>query len=76
MVLLPLLILSMPIVFYNDSKLYNITDALYTLGIVYFLGFSFGNIIYMADSSLVKCIFIFINTFMVRYSNTHTYSKI
>ena len=41
MVLLPLLVLSLPIVFYNDSKLYNITDALYNLGIVYFLGFSF-----------------------------------
>ena len=60
MVLVPLLVLSLPIVFYNDSKLYNITDALYNLGIVYFLGFSFGNIIYMADISLVKCIFIFI----------------
>ena len=40
-VLVPLLVLSLPIVFYNDSKLYNITDALYNLGIVYFLGFSF-----------------------------------
>ena len=44
-VLIPLLVLSLPIVFYNDSKLYNIIDALYVLGIVYFLGFSFGNII-------------------------------
>ena len=71
MVLLPLLILSMPIVFYNDSKLYNITDALYTLGIVYFLGFSFGNIIYMGDTSLIKCIFIFIIAFI-----TDTYAYI
>ena len=30
----------------KDSKLYNITDALYNLGIVYFLGFSFGLILY------------------------------
>ena len=70
-ILLPLLILSLPIVFYNDSKLYNITDALYALGICYFLGFSFGNIIYMGDSSLVKCIFIFIIAFI-----TDTYAYI
>lgn len=70
-ILLPLLLLSMPIVFYNDSKIYNIIDAMYTLGIVYFLGFSFGNIIYMADVSLVRCIFIFIIAFI-----TDTYAYI
>ena len=71
MVLLPLLVLSLPIVFYNDSKVYNIMDSLYCLGIVYFLGFSFGNIIYMADTNLVKCIFIFLIAFM-----TDTYAYI
>ena len=71
LVLTPLLIMSLPIVFYNDSKLYNITDALYNLGIIYFLGFAFGNIIYMADTSLVKCIFIFIIAFI-----TDTYAYI
>ena len=70
-VLIPIFSLSLPIVFYNDSKLYNITDALYSLGIVYFLGFAFGNIIYMGDSSLVKCIFIFIIAFI-----TDTYAYI
>ncbi|MBQ2872539.1 MAG: phosphatidate cytidylyltransferase [Bacilli bacterium] len=70
-ILVPLLLLSLPIIFYNDNKLYNITDALYNLGIVYFLGLSFGNIIYMADSSLVKCIFIFIIAFI-----TDTYAYI
>ena len=70
-ILVPLLLLSLPIVFYNDNKLYNITDALYNLGIVYFLGLSFGNIIYMADSSLVRCIFIFIIAFI-----TDTYAYI
>lgn len=70
-VLIPLLVLSLPIVFYNDNKIYNITDAMYALGIVYFLGFSFGNIIYMGDSSLVKCIFIFIIAFI-----TDTYAYI
>ena len=70
-VLIPLLVLSLPIVFYNDSKIYNITDALYVLGIVYFLGFAFGNIIYMGDTSIVKCIFIFIIAFI-----TDTYAYI
>ena len=70
-VLIPLFVLSLPIVFYNDSKLYNITDAMYSLGIVYFLGFAFGNIIYMGDTSIVKCIFIFIIAFI-----TDTYAYI
>lgn len=70
-ILLPLMILTLPIVFYNDGKIYSIIDALYNLGIVYFLGLSFGNIIYMGDSDLVKCIFIFIIAFI-----TDTYAYI
>ena len=70
-VLIPLLVLSLPIVFYNDNKLYNIGDALYNLGIVYFLGFAFSNIIYMGDVSLIKCVFIFIIAFI-----TDTYAYI
>ena len=70
-VLLPLLILSIPIVFYNDNKLYNINDCLYTLGIVYFLGFSFENIIFLRDTAISKCIFIFIIAFI-----TDTYAYI
>ena len=69
-VLIPLMALCLPIVFYNDSKLYNIIDALYNLGIVYFIGFSFGNIIYMGNSDLVKCIFIFIIAFI---TDTYAY---
>ena len=70
-ILLPLLILSLPIVFYNDNKLYNINDSLYVLGIVYFLGFSFENIIYLRDTDISKCIFIFIIAFI-----TDTYAYI
>ena len=70
-VLLPLLILSIPIVFYNDNKLYNINDCLYTLGIVYFLGFSFENIIFLRDTAISKCIFIFLIAFI-----TDTYAYI
>ena len=71
LILLPLIILSFPIVFYNDSKLYNIIDYLYNLGIIYFLGFGFGNIVYLGDVDLVKCIFIFIIAFI-----TDTYAYI
>ena len=70
-ILLPLLILSMPIVFYNDNKTYNITDCLYVIGAVYFLGLSFGNIIFLRDTNILKCIFIFIIAFV-----TDTYAYI
>ena len=70
-ILLPILLLSLPIVFYNDNKLYNINDCLYVLGIVYFLGLSFGNIIFLRDTNTSKCIFIFIIAFI-----TDTYAYI
>ena len=70
-ILFPILLLSIPIVFYNDNSLYNINDALYVLGIVYFLGLSFGNIIFLRDSNILKCIFIFIIAFV-----TDTYAYI
>ena len=70
-VLLPLILLTLPIVFYNDNKLYNINDCLYVLGIVYFLGLSFGNIIILRDTEILKCIFIFIIAFI-----TDTYAYI
>ena len=71
LILLPLIILSLPIIFYNNNKLYNINDCLYVIGIVYFLGFSFGNIIYLRDMDIFKCIFIFIIAFV-----TDTYAYI
>ena len=69
--LLPLLMLSLPIVFYNDNKLYNINDCLYVIGVVYFLGFSFGNIVYLSSENVLQCIFIFIIAFI-----TDTYAYI
>lgn len=65
-----LLVMTIPIVFYNDNKIYNINDSLYVLGIVYFLGLSFGNIIYLSNIDLAKCIFIFIIAFI---SDTYAY---
>ena len=70
-ILLPILVLSIPIIFYNDNKLYSINDCLYVLGIVYFLGLSFGNIIFLRDTNIAKCIFIFIIAFI-----TDTYAYI
>ena len=70
-ILLPLLILSIPIIFYNDNELYSINDCLYVLGIVYFLGLSFGNIIFLRDVDILKCIFVFIIAFI-----TDTYAYI
>ena len=70
-VLLPIFMLSIPIIFYNNNKVYNIDDCLYTLGIVYFLGFAFNNIIILRDTSIVKCIFIFLIAFI-----TDTYAYI
>lgn len=70
LILLPLLGLSLPMLLYNN-KLYNIVDALFVIGIVYFIGLSFGNIVLMRDISMSRCIFIFIISFV-----TDTYAYI
>ena len=46
LLLVPMLGFTIPIVFYNDSKRYNIQDAFFVMGVVFFLGFAFHNIIY------------------------------
>ena len=71
LMILPMLGLSIPIVFYNDSKRYNINDAFYIMGVVFFLGFSFHNIIYMAKLDIYKCVLIFLIAFI-----TDTYAYI
>jgi phosphatidate cytidylyltransferase len=67
----PILGLIVPTIFYNNKNRYNINDAFYFLGIVYFLAFSFGTIIEMRDISIFKCIYIFIISFI-----TDTYAYI
>lgn len=69
--LMPMLGLTIPIVFYNDSKRYNIQDAFFVMGVVFFLGFAFHNIIYMAKVDIYKCLFIFLIAFA-----TDTYAYI
>ncbi len=69
--IIPMLFLTIPIIFYNDGKKYNINDALYILGVILFIGFSFNNIIYMDKLDFHKCILIFILSFA-----TDTYAYI
>lgn len=69
--ILPILLLIIPIIFYDDRNRYNINDAFYFLGTIYFLAFAFGNIIYMREVSIYKCIYIFIISFI-----TDTYAYI
>lgn len=71
LVILPLLGLSIPILFYNNSDTYNINDAFFIMGCVFFLGFSFHNIIYMAKMDIYKCVLIFLISFV-----TDTYAYI
>ena len=71
LIILPILGLIIPMIFYNNKSKYNINDAFYFLGIIYFLAFSFGTIIEMRDISIYKCIYIFIISFM-----TDTYAYI
>ena len=69
--IIPMLCLTIPIIFYNDGKKYNINDALYILGVILFIGFSFNNIIYLDKLDIHKCILIFILSFA-----TDTYAYI
>ena len=69
--IIPILALTIPIVLYNDSSKYNINDALYVLGTIYFLSFAFSNIILSAKLDIYKCIYIFIVAFI-----TDTYAYI
>lgn len=71
LIVLPILCLIMPIVFYRDKEKYNVNDAFYFLGIIFFMAFSFMTIINMRVDSIYKCIYIFIISFV-----TDTYAYI
>lgn len=66
-----ILSLTIPVIFYNNHKKYNINDALYFMGVIFFLGFAFNNIIYLSKLDVHKCILIFIIAFV-----TDTYAYI
>jgi phosphatidate cytidylyltransferase len=66
-----LLILSLPIIIYNDNKVYNINDAMFLVGAIFFLGISFNLFILLREYSLVYIIYLFVITTM-----TDTYAYI
>lgn len=66
-----ILLFMIPIVFYNDKERYNVFDAFYFIGIIYFLSFAFSNIVYLRDINIYKCIYVFIIAFI-----TDTYAYI
>lgn len=71
LILIPLIILGLPIVFYDKVDKYNIDDYFYVLGSVYILGFAFGNLGNLAIKKAELCLFIFIISFI-----TDTYAYI
>lgn len=70
-IVIPIFALIFPIIFYNNSKKYNINDALYLIGSVFFIGFAFATIIYLRNIDIYKCLFVFIIAFV-----TDTYAYI
>lgn len=71
LIVFPLIALTLPVVFYNDNKLYSIQDAFFVISIIYLLGFSLGHISYLREIDMYSCIFIFIIAFI-----TDTYAYI
>lgn len=71
MICISLILLILPIIFYDDKDRYNINDSLYLFGIIYFIGYAFLNIIDMMCISISKCIYIFVIAFI-----TDTYAYI
>ena len=69
--IIPILSLILPILIYNDKKKYNITDAIYVLGICYFISISFISIIKICNIDILKCVYIFVVAFI-----TDTYAFI
>lgn len=69
--ILILLSLILPVIFYNDKDKYNICDSMYFIGIILLLGIAFNNISSMREINIYKCIYIFIISFI-----TDTYAYI
>lgn len=65
------ILLILPIIFYDDKRKYNIDDAFYFIGAVLFLSLAFGTVIRLSMDSLYKCIYVFIISFA-----TDTYAYI
>jgi phosphatidate cytidylyltransferase len=70
-IVLILLMLLLPIIVYHDNRVYNINDAMFLVGMVFFLGISFNLVITLREYSLMRVIYIFVIT-----SATDTYALI
>ena len=66
MIILTLLLLILPVIFYNDKDKYNINDSMYFIGIILLLGLAFNNISTMREVNIYKCIYIY-NIIYYRY---------
>jgi CDP-diglyceride synthetase len=64
MIILTLLLLILPVIFYNDKDKYNINDSMYFIGIILLLGLAFNSISTMREVNIYKCIYIFIISFI------------
>ncbi len=62
--LLSILLLMLPIVYYNKSKKYNIEDALFMLGSIIFLGVSFNKLLLIREESIYTFLYLLIITIM------------
>ena len=67
----PILGLIIPIVIYNNSDKYNISDALYYISSIILLGIAFNSLILFREKDICLCIYIFLISFM-----TDTYAYI
>lgn len=55
-------VILIPIVFYHDKNKYNISDALFLLGSIFFLGIAFNYLIYIRSAGLNYIIFLLLIT--------------
>ncbi|MDD2469367.1 MAG: phosphatidate cytidylyltransferase [Bacilli bacterium] len=68
---LVIFLLLFPIIIYHDNRVYNMDDALFLIGAVFFLGISFNLLIMLREHSFIHIIYLFIITTM-----TDTYALI
>ncbi len=63
-VVISLLLLVIPIVIYDNSKKYNINDALYLFGIIVFLSLAYNVLVLICKIDVFRCIYVFLIAFM------------
>ncbi len=56
------ILILVPLVIYADNKKYNINDAIYIIGILFFIGTAFNVLITIRDYSIVYLLFLFVIT--------------